>query len=229
MSSPQPLILTGPPRRIQLMNHELASTQVSQLTTLEALGPFAKNEAIPLRVRQRANQLADVKIRLPLDTPPGQYQAQLYLDGSQHEAIIQVEAAPKMRILPKGLSLQAAPDEKISIPLTLENTGNTQLEIPKTLVGNAFSWQVVPSALAHTLQSDAETMPLIEKLLYELKDGYGGVFKCKLIGRTSQLKTRQRAQYRLETRVPAEAQPGYQYMVILHIERFHFIFELTVK
>lgn len=237
MNANETFFISGPPRRMQSLTLPASTLTGAELTTEEAIGSVECHCPLPARVKRRAGAASEIRLRLSRDTPPGQYQATLQANEKIFPTIIDVQAAPKLRLLPRGYQVAGVAGEPFTFALGLHNTGNVPIEIPKTAIGNAFAWQVLPAAFARALQFEPEEeheeavdsgLTRVERLMEELQAGYGGVLISKLRGGPAMLQPNQSATVSIESKIPSTAQAGMRYWVMIHINQFHYTFELNV-
>lgn len=221
--------MAGPPRRIYLLDPIDSGAQSIKLTSKQNFHQFCENDVLPCRIRKRSGDEVNVKLRLPADTAPGTYAAQLDVDSRQYQVTVDVQPQAKLKVYPKRLAFTAKSGGLIEADLALGNVGNINIAIPENAIANLYCLQEIPAAIASTLQLASDNADeLAKNLLQEIKQGYGGVMKCHLQGELQNLPPGKRAVFHFKGRVPKQAKSGGIYTGIMHIDRFHFVFEVTV-
>lgn len=89
-----------------------------------------------------------LRVTLPDDVDPGTYDATLYLgDDEEREVALEVEASPRLRVVPEQLRLEAHPGDMVGADLVLLNTGNVPVRLRKTQAFGVFMEGGVERAL----------------------------------------------------------------------------------
>ena len=224
------LHITGPPRRLRLVDSLFSESLDVQLFTKKAFGEFTKGQILPCRVRKFSKERPlDLRVKLPANTKPGNYPAKLETGKESHSVIIRVEESTKLKHYPGQLRFSAKPGGKISQKVSFENQGNITTTLPKDGIGNLYLDSGIPEAVASTLQSQADDGDdFFKHLLLKLRDGYGGLIKIKFIADDFELKPGEKKTYSLEGRLPKNLKTGERYFGIWHVADFHFLINVKV-
>lgn len=224
-----PIRMAGPPRRIYLLDPIDIGAQSVKLISKQRFGQFCENDELPCRTRAKAGGQLNLKLRLSNDTEPGVYNAQLDVGSKHYDVLMEVQPSAKLRFLPKSLMLTAKPGGTIKANLAIYNCGNVGINVPNSAIANIYQLQSLPSAFANTFQLETEdASELAKSFLINLKNGYGGVMKFHFDGNLCEISPNTQEVFQIKGRVPKLAKSGCIYTGIMHIVRFHALFEITV-
>lgn len=224
-----PLKLCGTPRRIELVSPLELTDRHIELTSDELPG-YKAGSQLRCRVKRfSAGHPANLRLKLPKDTPPGTYRAQLKVNGEFREVEIEVQPKVNIKHFPTSLTLSGAMGDKIEQNIVFENLGNMPVTLPDEAIGNLFKSTGIPEAFANTLQMPTDDpKALMDNLLIKLHQGYGGVMKFKFRAESMTLLPNERRTFAMTTRLPKSLANGERYFGWLHVNDFHLLMQVTV-
>jgi len=122
-----------------------------------------------------------LRFALPDNTPPGSYEGAVRLGTERFEIIVEVDPQPSVLLSPRHLSLQTAPGAEISADLTVVNTGNVAVDLPRAHIFGLFDVKGLDRAVGAALQESAEKgKGRIDRLADEVADNHGGTARVRL-------------------------------------------------
>lgn len=140
----QPLVIAGQPGKLraslQLSNPtderiRLRSLPMTSAGMSKRLGEAGRPEKTPnLRLRPgviRPGHRGPVSLSLDLDpyTPPGEYQAEVEIDGQVQPVLVNVMEKVALRVRPSIVVVENIPNGRVSKRVAVENQGNVPLTI----------------------------------------------------------------------------------------------------
>ena len=170
-------------------------------------------------VLRRAADPARARLRLPPETPPGQYEASLeYADGRRQALSLTVEPRPRIRVSPGTLRFSGAAGARVQAQLLLENRGNVPVPIDEALVTGVFDDNGIETALASAYRQQSEDLNQIVSTVFgRLREAHGGLLKLRVTEGAGPLAVGERRLLQLDTTLGAKLQPGHGYHGVLQL------------
>jgi hypothetical protein len=170
-------------------------------------------------VLRRAGDPARARLRLPPETPPGQYEGSLeYADGRRQPLHLTVEPRPRIRVSPGTLRLSGAAGARVQAQLHLENRGNVPLQIDEALVTGVFDDNGIETALASAYRLQSEDITQIVSTVFgRLREAHGGLLKLRVSEGAGLLAVGESRLLQLDTTLGAKLQPGHGYHGVLQL------------
>jgi hypothetical protein len=147
------------------------------LPRLDLHQPQSETKAEPLNLQaEGAGQFATwLRFSMPEATPPGTYEGTVLIGADQYPSVIDVEARSLIIISPAHLLLQGAPGDELNANLSVINSGNVAVEIPKLqkigLLDGVGAERAVGVALRGGVQRGDERVAMFAE---ELAKSHGG-------------------------------------------------------
>lgn len=215
----------GPPGRLRLVGVEgerLESLQGVVLPEQLAAGPRA-----PLR---RGRHGARTRLRLPPETPPGEYTVSLsFAGGKQSQAKVSVQPRSRLRFTPSALRLAAPPGTTVKASLLIENRGNVAIDIDDVLITGLFDDDGIEAALASIYRLDTtDVSEIVGHGFARLREAHGGLLKLRVVAGAGTLEPGDQRVLELETRLAEKLQPKHGYHGVLELGEHGIAVELRV-
>jgi hypothetical protein len=208
----------GPPGRLRLVSGGSSANGAAfaAVHLPDALAPYLGDRPSVVR---RGDDPARARLRLPRNTPPGQYGGSVELADGRREAVnLTVERRPRVRVTPGTLHLSGAAGAAVQAGLLLENRGNVPLEIDEALVTGVFDDNGIETALAAAYRLQSDDLNLIVSTVFSrLREAHGGLLKLRVVEGAGTLAAGERRLLLLETTLGAKLQPGHGYHGVLKL------------
>jgi hypothetical protein len=149
------------------------------------LAGAAHVDRTPVRIRRRRRDSGRSPLRIRIDkrTPPGDYEAVLRAGGETYPVRITVEPAPGLSASPAEIVFAGAPGDEAEARLTLINTGNVAIDIPRSASVGIYDDDGIEQAFAQTYRLETDDAnQLVGHLLQKLREGHGGLLKINVDG-----------------------------------------------
>ena len=112
-------------------------------------------ESVRVRLRPRQGK-ARIRARIGRDAPPGEYQVRLVADGVEMPVRLNIPERARLRIKPGSVQVSGAVGTTVSAKVTVINSGNTPMQVPKGGVAGLFASDGLASAFSTAYESAAE-------------------------------------------------------------------------
>ena len=163
-------------------------------------------------LRQSRRAGGGLRLRLLPNTPPGDYAAQLYVGGKSIDATVRVLPAVQVTISPSELSFVAAPGSSATVLMTLVNSGNVPVELPKTAPVGVFDDEGVETAFAATYGKAIETFDEFVQIFHgKLREAHGGLMKLTVTRGAGVHPPGSSAVVEMTLDLPGDLKPGHRY------------------
>jgi hypothetical protein len=175
----------GPPHRLLLLSAPELDLADVELEPGSDLAGAAHVDRTPVRIRRRRRGTGRSPLRIKIDrtTPPGDYEAVLRAGGERYPARITVEATPRLSAGPAEIRFAGAPGDEADARLTLINTGNVAIDVPRSASVGIYDDDGIEQAFAQTYRLETDDAnQLVGHLLQKLRDGHGGLLKINVDG-----------------------------------------------
>ncbi|UCH64118.1 MAG: hypothetical protein JSU77_06785 [Fidelibacterota bacterium] len=186
-------------------------------------GPVSASVDLPKKVAEMAPLSARVSLlghaglthlhlKLPRNTPPGAYQGAVEIEDQRKLLIVEVEPRARIRVIPKRATIQSQAGKTADLKITLINMGNVALEVPKTSSFCIYQQRGVDLAIGRTFQAELDKNERrIDRLMEELREGYGGVVKLKIKMGAGKLEPGDARDLDIVLQLPAQVVAGCSY------------------
>ena len=122
-----------------------------------------------------------LRVSLPAELAPGTYEGVLRSNGGGRAARVEVDAAPRLRVVPEQLRLGAHPGDLVGVDLTILNQGNVPVAIRRVQAVGIFMEGGIERALwnayVQPLQKGQRRMDAIAD---SLAAAHGGLLRIKV-------------------------------------------------
>jgi hypothetical protein len=200
--------------------------------TLELQLPLIKrNASLPTAKlsRIKGTDLARCKLRLDRMTPPGIYKGTVEIQKQHIPLVVEVESRRQLRLFPKYANLEASRGSQQKFRLTMINAGNVPFEIPKLSAFGLYDQMGVDTAVGKVFnKKSAEHGSLVEHLMQQLQQGYGGIVKLDLGQGAGELNPGEVRELEIDIHIPDDVVPGRPYWGLWKICDYNFKFEIDI-
>ncbi len=118
-----------------------------------------------------------VRLVLPEDTPPGEYEATVSVDDDRFPAVLRVPAQPRVVVVPHTVSATLPPDGTATVTLVVANTGNAPVTVPRTVAVGLFDVSGLDRAIGDGLSSQAQGVDRLGVVADTLAGNHGGMLR----------------------------------------------------
>jgi len=169
---------------------------VGSVDALEALVPLesARRRDISVQVRSvRGEEVAPrvltapagtswttVRLLMPGDTPPGDYEATVGVGKEQLAAVVQVPEQPRLHLHPETIDVEVAPGGAATVSVTVTNSGNAAVRVPRAAVVGLFEVGGLDNAIGYGLMSDASGVDRLGVVADHLAENHGGLLRLSV-------------------------------------------------
>lgn len=179
--------------------------------------------------RIKGTDMARCKLRLDRMTPPGIYQGTVEIQKQHIPLVVEVESRRQLRLFPKLANLEASPGSQQKFRLTMINLGNVPFTIPKLAAFGLYDQMGVDTAVGKVFKKkSAEQGSLVEHLMAQLQQGYGGIVKLDLSEGAGDLKPGDVRELEIDIHIPDEVVPDRSYWGLWKICDYNFKFEIDI-
>ncbi|MEO8621062.1 MAG: hypothetical protein ABI625_08345 [bacterium] len=166
------IALSGPPRNVTgVVPYSVPRSAIVPMS-LSVRGESTVYRAV---VRPIGTATSEIRIRLPVDTPPGIYTGESTIDGEPRRVSVKVDAALRLSVLPKQTRVTTAATATVEFGLTVMNGGNVAFDVPKSDAFDLDDAVGQERALGKTLRaplSPGENR--VDRFFDELRESHGG-------------------------------------------------------
>jgi hypothetical protein len=206
------LVLSGLPRRMILSSPLLAGLDRCEFLLPAALTKEGQIAGVEARVSHQHGTAGRARLVLPRTTPPGEYKAELHLNGDIYPVTIVVAPESRVSMRPYRLVLEGVPGDTVKTTTTFINKGNVPVEIPASSAVGIYDNRGLENAFASTYRLESENpLHLLGHLLSTLRQGHGGLFKIQVMDGAGTLAPGEERSVRLKANISDKLQPGHSY------------------
>lgn len=163
-------------------------------------------------LRQSRRHGGAMRLRLLPQTPPGDYAAKLYISDKEVAAVVRVLPVVQATISPSEVSFFGAPGSTVTALMTLVNSGNVPVELPKTAPVGVFDDEGIETAFAATYGKPIETFDNFVQIFHgKLREAHGGVMKLTVIRGAGLHLPGTTAVVEMTLDLPGNLRPGHRY------------------
>ena len=203
------VLLLGPPR--SLSGQVALSVTKSQVVPVSITVDDAST-VYRATLRAAASGAGELRLRLPVDTPPGTYNGEATLDGKPQRVRLQVEPLLRLTLVPPNTRLEAVAGRPVEFSFFVINDGNVPFEIPKSDTFDLDDGVAQERALGRTLRAKlSEGEHPMDHLFDELRDAHGGEASVAVRVGAGTLAPGESRQLTCALTVPSAAKPGRTY------------------
>ncbi|MEO6527937.1 MAG: hypothetical protein ABIP93_15060 [Gemmatimonadaceae bacterium] len=209
------IALAGPPRNVT----GLFPFDVSR-STIVPMSLRAGNEAAVYRavVRSAGRSLGELRLRLPLDTPPGKYAGESMIGGEMRRVMVDVLAEMRINVRPKISNVSASVAGSAELTLTVTNEGNVPLDVPKADTFDLDDATGKDRALGKSLRAPlTQGERRVDRFFEELREQHGGEARVTIRVGAGRLEPGQTRELRCLLQLPDTAKEGRSYSGAWHL------------
>jgi hypothetical protein len=153
-----------------------------------------------------------LRVSLPAELPPGRYEAVLQANGSRRPARLEVDAAPRLRVIPEQLRLDAHPGDLVGVDLTVLNQGNVPVTIRRVQAVGIFMEGGIERALRSAyVQKLGKGQRRMDAIADSLAAAHGGLLRIKLERGAGEIAPGEIRELNLIVHVPTGLEAGALY------------------
>jgi hypothetical protein len=207
----QELRLQGPPRNLRLFGPLPPNLKECRVLLPGSLSSDGQSTSVRAQVLRRREGDRDVRASLPLHTPPGEYAAQLEMNGEVHAVALRVEPSPRLRATPAQAVLEAQPGGAAEHTVTLSNQGNVTVHLPAVSAVCLHDDNAWSDAFASTCRLDSnDPKELLNHFMLALRKGYCGMLKLR-IDEAGDIPPQTERTLTIRVRLSEDLLPGHSY------------------
>lgn len=209
--SAQPLSLRGAPRSLRLFGPLPPGLSDCRIVLPGSLSNGGQTTSVRAQVLRRPQGVRDVRASLPPHTPPGEYEAQLEMNGESHPIALSIEPSIRLHATPVRAVLEAEPGNAAEQKVTLVNQGNVAIKIAATIAIDLHDERGLEEAFASTWrQGSNDPQDLLRHFIMSLRAGDGGLLKLRIDG-AAELPPGAEQTLTLTANLPEKLKPGHSY------------------
>jgi len=166
------IVLSGPPRKVTA----IVAIDVARTTVVPIAIRIGEQPSIFRGVlRAIVSGSSEIRLRLPDDMTAGSYAGEATIHGKPQAVIVEVEAAPRLRLQPRQTTVTVKAASSVEFVLTLMNSGNVAFDIPKAATIDLDDADGQDRALGRTLRAALGTDERrVDRFFEELRASHGG-------------------------------------------------------
>ncbi|HML14662.1 MAG TPA: hypothetical protein VK456_15250 [Xanthobacteraceae bacterium] len=176
-----------------------------------SLSSDGQSTSVRAQIARWREGAGEVRLSLPERTPPGEYAAQLEMNGEAQPVALRVEPSPRLRAIPAEAVLEARPGAAAEQTVTLSNEGNVAVRLPAASAVCLHDDNAWGDAFASTcrLESD-DPQKLFNHFILALRKGYGGMLKLR-IDQAGDIPPQMERTLTIRARLSEDLLPGHSY------------------
>jgi hypothetical protein len=176
-----------------------------------SLSSDGRSTSVRARVVRRREGAGELRVSLPVHTPPGEYAAQLEMNGEVQPVALSVEPYGRLSASPAQTVLEGRPGAAAEQTVTLYNDGNVAVDLPATSVVGLHDKNGLEEAFASTWRLDSnDPLDLLKHFILALRTGDGGMLKLRIDG-AGDLAPRTERRLTIRANLPEKLKPGHSY------------------
>jgi hypothetical protein len=203
------IAIAGPPRNVTGM----FPFDVSK-STVVPMSLTVGNEPTVYRavVRPAGRSTGELRLRLPIDTPPGTYAGESTIGGEMRRVTVDVKEAMRITVQPKLTNVSAAASASAEFAIFVSNEGNVALDVPKADTFDLDDATGQDRALGRTLRAPLkEGERRVDRFFEELREHHAGEARVTIRSGAGRIEPGQSRELRCLLELPATAKEGRSY------------------
>lgn len=214
-ASPPPIEFVGPPRGLIAVG-DIADLAGTDWHLDGGISEYLALRGTALRHRRHGGGM---RLRLQPQTPPGDYATTLYAGDRTMAAVLRVLPAVQATLNPADLSFTGAPGEQPTALMTLVNSGNVPVELPRMAPVGIFDDEGVETAFAATYGKPIETFDNFVQIFHgKLREAHGGVMKLSVTRGAGLHQPGTSAVVEMSLALPKDLKPGHRYHGVFSLD-----------
>lgn len=201
--------ISGPPRNLKAEIHlEAGGARVMPVELSLPDGPSIQRAY----VRARGPGTGEIRLKLPDETPPGTYSGEARVGDSSLQIALNVVPVLRVRVRPGLTPVSAEPGGRAEFTITVSNTGNVPVDVPKQAVLDLDDDRGQDRALGRALRADlGEGERRVDRFFEELRDSHGGEGRVTVLKGAGSLGPGESRELRCQLEVPMTTEPDRSY------------------
>jgi len=203
------ITLAGPPRNTSgIVQLDAGGAKVATVA-LKLASELAVHKVF---LRPFGPGVTELRLRLPRETPPGNYGGEFAL-GEQRSGIrVEVEAVLHLRVHPPFTRLSLLPGGITEFAISLENRGNVPFEVPVSSALDLDDQESQSLALGRALRARLEPgEKRIDRFFEEIREQHGGQAKLIVVAGAGPLAPASTREVHVRVEAPETMHPGHSY------------------
>ncbi|MEP7000983.1 MAG: hypothetical protein ABI969_10935 [bacterium] len=203
------IALSGAPRNVTgMVPYSVARSAIVPMS-INVRGESTVYRAV---VRPIGTATSEIRLRLPVDTPPGIYTGESMIDGEPRRVMVKVDAVLRISVVPKQTRVTTAAKSTVEFGLTVMNGGNVAFDVPKSDAFDLDDAVGQERALGKTLRAPlAPGEHRIDRFFDELRESHGGEAQVSVRSGAGPLQPGESRELSCTLAVPATAREGRSY------------------
>jgi hypothetical protein len=153
-----------------------------------------------------------LRMHLPRNTPPGDYEGRMRVGNREQSVLITVEPEIFLRLLPERLVFEARAGDRVPFELTMLNLGNVAVEIRGAYAFGVFEVAGAERAIAKMVtETPSEGRRRLDVLADAVADEHGGLVRVKVESGGGELAPGETRDIRVTLHVPDRIHSGHTY------------------
>jgi hypothetical protein len=203
------ITLRGPPHRLSAVVRLQTSSREILPITLKLPGGSAVFRA---RMAPFGRDTAEIRLRLPRETPPGTYGGLAVIGKENREVVVEVEPVVRTRVHPRQTTLATDPGSRAEFSVTVLNAGNVLLEIPRTAQFDLEDDDGQDRSLGRALRADLKKDETrMDRFFDEVREAHGGEARLTVVQGAGYVDPGQSCQLSAQLDVPVMVKAGRTY------------------
>jgi hypothetical protein len=210
VSGGERILLTGPPHNTKAVVRIDTPEVVAVTVRLDLAGNTSLHRGY---VRPVGPGSSEVRLKLPRDTPAGEYRGEVKLGETTHAIVVQVAPNVRTRVNPKHLALSAEPGGRAEFDLIVSNDGNVAVDIAKSTTFDLDDGDGQDRALGIALRAElAGDERRVDRFFDELRRSHGGEGRVSVIDGAGPLGPGESRAIRCRVEIPMTTAAGRSYV-----------------
>jgi hypothetical protein len=203
------LTFAGPPRRASARVPLAPSVGRTRQVTIEIDGKLAGYRA---DVRRSGQGASEVRLHLPVETPPGRYVGNASVGDELRKVVVVVEPLSRLRVRPGQSIVAAAAGAHADFAIELTNAGNVAFDVPRVGTFDLEASEGQDRALGRALRAELEPGERrVDRFFEELREMHGGEARVRVVSGAGPLEPGTSRELHCRIDVPDMMRPGSSY------------------
>ncbi len=204
------IVLFGPPRHVTGRVPVVLSRSVLVLASITV---GRETTVFRATLRPTTATSAELRLKLPAETPPGTYVGEATLDGETRRLQVRVEPVPKVSVQPRQSSISAAGAGQVEFEFVIMNEGNVPFTVPSADTFDLDDGVAQEKALGRSLRAPLNAGGRgVDAYFDQLRDAHGGEARVRVLKGAGVLAPGEQRQLRCALDIPAAVQRGRTYI-----------------
>ncbi|MEM7059630.1 MAG: hypothetical protein AAF557_18755 [Pseudomonadota bacterium] len=219
----------GPPHRLHLVGDMPASSSLD-VKLENKLAKFCDESRRPVRLRKdRDGHVCGAKLKLDRFAPPGEYKADVNINGDDVAATVVVQEHERLTLRPAQIAFRGEAGDTAHAAAILENTGNVVFDVPRTIAVGIFDDLGVEDAFGAAYRDQIKTADaFMTAFTNKLRESHGGLAKIKVASGAGKLPPGKMARLKFELKFARDLKVGHRYHAVWATGATNFAISIAV-